>query len=231
MLTTSARANTSRTQVQRAIPRHAARSSVREGEYPTMLMPNARRNISAARRAMLPTPTRPSVLPCSSMPVSRDRYGEGFAGLQHAVRQIYTRSAPERGAVPTTSSRHRLRVFARGHSTTRTPRCAAAARSTLSVPVPCMPMTFKAGHCSRKAASMRRFRLMAASARPRTGGVRKKPQPWFVSSASARGWERVHTKIFSAYSLPGYGVWYVRCPAGQRQAFLSFQASSLSAVA
>ena len=194
MLTTSARANTSRTQVQRAIPRHAARSSVREGEYPTMLMPNARRNISAARRAMLPTPTRPSVLPCSSMPVSRASAMARASPVCSMRSARYTRRARARVS-PTISSATDC-AFSPGAYTTRTPRCAAAARSTLSVPVPCMPMTFKAGHCSRKAASMRRFLLMAASARPRQAGS-EKTSALVLSSASARGWMGSHKNIFS----------------------------------
>ena len=152
-------------------------------------------------------------------------YGEGFAGLQHAVRQIYPPRQSEGQSYD--KLRHRLRVFARGiyHAHTAL-RCRSQVHSVRARAVYADDLQSRA--LLQKSCVHAQVSADGCVGPAQTGGVRKNLSPGFKQRQRA-GMDGFTQKYFQHIaSLDTVCGMFDALRSAQ---LLSFQASSLSAVA
>ena len=159
--TTSAVRRSSSSSTSRA-PAARAEASVANGSCATIVIPKtaARRATSVPTR---PIPTRPSVLPRSSLPMNFERVHSPARMLRSAST---TRRMTARASVIACSAA--ATMFPSGAFTTYTPRAVAAGTSMLSTPTPARPTTARRGAASRTfAVTFVSLRTTSASTSPR----------------------------------------------------------------
>ena len=147
------------------------------GSCATISMPNDRAR-AATSCPMRPRPTRPSVLPRSSMPVS--------FFLSHTPRFIVASAAGTDRAsdsISASACSATLTLLAPGAFMTTIPRALAAGTSTLSTPVPARAITRRFGAAAMSASStVVALRTTSASALARSRARSAGARPAFAST-------------------------------------------------